>query len=205
MEQKLSPKQKGRPRTFDREKALESALFVFWNQGYTNTSIADLCNAININPPSLYAAFGNKSQFFIEILDYYRRVYWDVIYAKMDVEKDIHRAVHIFFRDSVNVVTVANTPGGCLSAVATLNLSTEETKIQQHMRQLKSDILKRFENRLRRAVVDKQLPSQTDIPALALALQTYLYGIAIQAQAGTSKDDLLKVVSKAGLLLPKLI
>src|SRR3954468_24300190 len=61
---KAPPKQKpartGRPRSFDEQAALEKAMRVFWQKGYDGTSISDLTAALGINPPSLYAAFGNK-------------------------------------------------------------------------------------------------------------------------------------------------
>lgn len=62
---------KGRPRTFDRAAALENALGVFWAKGFAPATIAELCQARGINPPSLYAAFGNKAQLFVEAVEHY--------------------------------------------------------------------------------------------------------------------------------------
>jgi AcrR family transcriptional regulator len=62
---------KGRPREFDAEKALNRALMVFWRKGYEGTSLMDLTRAMNINRPSLYAAFGNKESLFRKALDRY--------------------------------------------------------------------------------------------------------------------------------------
>ena len=61
----------GRPRAFDMDQALDQALHVFWEKGYEGTSIADLTEAMGINPPSLYAAFGNKETLFKKALDRY--------------------------------------------------------------------------------------------------------------------------------------
>ena len=61
----------GRPRAFDVDEALDRALDVFWRKGYEGASICDLTAAMGINPPSLYAAFGNKEELFRKALDRY--------------------------------------------------------------------------------------------------------------------------------------
>ena len=65
----------GRPRKFDKEHALEAAMLVFWRNGYSGTSLADLTNAMAINKPSMYAAFGNKEQLFKASLEQYINQY----------------------------------------------------------------------------------------------------------------------------------
>ncbi len=58
-----------RPRTFDKDQALDRAMDLFWDKGYDATSVADLTEAIGINRPSLYAAFGDKEALFMAALD----------------------------------------------------------------------------------------------------------------------------------------
>src|ERR1700730_15623897 len=64
-------KPSGRPREFDANDALQRALQVFWKKGYVGTSLSDLTEAMGINRPSLYAAFGNKEQLFRRVLELY--------------------------------------------------------------------------------------------------------------------------------------
>ncbi|HZC78142.1 MAG TPA: TetR/AcrR family transcriptional regulator, partial [Ktedonobacterales bacterium] len=66
-------KPRGRPRSFDREAALERAIDVFWRHGYEATSVSDLTSAMGINPPSLYAAFGDKEKLFLEAVERYQQ------------------------------------------------------------------------------------------------------------------------------------
>ncbi len=77
---------KGRPRNFDRDKALLCALDVFWRRGYEPASIAELCQAMEINPPSLYSAFGNKASLFMEAVSFYEKTYWDAPSKKLMAE-----------------------------------------------------------------------------------------------------------------------
>eukprot|EP01133_Synstelium_polycarpum_P021333 gene21333-25623_t len=62
---------KGRPRAFDRDAALERAMRVFWQKGYDSASMSDLTEAMQINAPSLYAAFGSKAGLFRAAVELY--------------------------------------------------------------------------------------------------------------------------------------
>ncbi len=55
-----SEKGRGRPRAFDPEAAVETALGLFHARGYDAVGVAELSRAIGVKPPSLYAAFGSK-------------------------------------------------------------------------------------------------------------------------------------------------
>ncbi|MCP3997875.1 MAG: TetR/AcrR family transcriptional regulator, partial [bacterium] len=51
---------RGRPKTFDRDQALEAAHELCWRQGYTVTAIGDLTEQMGIGRQSLYDTFGDK-------------------------------------------------------------------------------------------------------------------------------------------------
>jgi len=61
----------GRKLEFDKQQALEQAMYTFWKKGYSAASLTDLTASMGINKPSLYATFGNKEQLFISATDYY--------------------------------------------------------------------------------------------------------------------------------------
>ena len=61
----------GPPREFDVNDALDRAMEVFWRHGYEGASVAELCQAMGIKPPSLYAAFENKAGLFRHVIDRY--------------------------------------------------------------------------------------------------------------------------------------
>ena len=102
----------GRPKEFDREQALKQALQVFWEKGYVLASVGDLCGAMKINAPSLYAAFGNKRRLFLEALEFYESMYWALPVRRFAEESDVRKAVRDFFAASVAVLCSQKIPCG---------------------------------------------------------------------------------------------
>lgn len=58
-------------RVFDRASGVQSAKALFHQRGYDAVGITELTKTLNINPPSLYAAYGSKSGLFERCLDLY--------------------------------------------------------------------------------------------------------------------------------------
>lgn len=193
---------KGRPRAFDRTRALHSALKIFWQQGYEPASVADLCRAMEINPPSLYAAFGNKASLFLEALRYYEQTYWEAPARRFLAEPDVYAAVAGFFREAAQILLSPETPCGCMVVLAAINISERETIIIDTVRELRSATKAMFSNRLRQAIKDRQIPPDTDVPALAGALNTLLEGLSIQARDGLFQSELTAIAAHAVRMLP---
>jgi len=60
-----------RPREFDRNAALRSAMRIFWQKSYAATSTDDLVAAMGIGRQSLYNAFGDKRSLYLEAIALY--------------------------------------------------------------------------------------------------------------------------------------
>ncbi|MDM0019491.1 TetR/AcrR family transcriptional regulator [Variovorax saccharolyticus] len=61
-----------RPREFDRDAALERATQLFWAKGFAATSTDSLVKEMGIGRQSLYNAFGDKRQLYLQVLQSYR-------------------------------------------------------------------------------------------------------------------------------------
>lgn len=193
---------RGRPRAFNREQALHRALEVFWRQGYEPASVAELCKAMEINPPSLYATFGNKASLFLEALRHYERTYWDAPAKRFMNEPDIYTAITNFFNESAQILLSPETPCGCMVVLAAINIAESEKEIIESVRELRLATKKMFADRLRQAIQDAQIPPDTDVPALAGALNTLLEGLSIQARDGLFQSELKAIAAHAVRMLP---
>ncbi|MCZ4107042.1 TetR/AcrR family transcriptional regulator [Brevundimonas diminuta] len=193
---------KGRPRTFDRAAALEKALGVFWAKGFAPATIAELCAAMGINPPSLYAAFGNKAQLFLEAVDHYERVFWDATWDAMDREPDVHAAIGDFFAAAAGILTTPDAPCGCVVVLGAINVPAESQGVAEALRKLREEGRGLFLERLTRGLTDGQLPRGTDIEGIATTLNTLLQGMSIEASDGAPRSRLDQVAVGARALLP---
>ena len=61
----------GRPREFNENEALESAMQVFWAKGYDGASLGELTSAMGLSKSSLYDTFGSKHELFIAAVERY--------------------------------------------------------------------------------------------------------------------------------------
>nr|WP_235515018.1 TetR/AcrR family transcriptional regulator [Erwinia sp. Leaf53] len=62
---------RGRPREFDTDLALDSAMLVFRQKGYHAASIADLSEAMGLTAGSIYKAFKDKRTLFQTVFERY--------------------------------------------------------------------------------------------------------------------------------------
>jgi len=110
----------GRHRTFDKDTALDQAMQVFWVNGYPGTSLADLTNAMGINKPSLYSAFGNKEKLYESALERYVEKH-GVIHAHhlFATNKSLNERVQCYLTSIAQMVTEPTLPGGCFVCMST--------------------------------------------------------------------------------------
>ena len=179
----------GRPRAFDRDQALDQALHVFWQNGYEGTSIADLTEAMGINPPSLYAAFGNKETLFREALDRYeaRR---DEIMAEAFAAPTAREAMTRLLEGTADRLSDKGKPRGCLMVQGALCGGEECETVKRDLASRRAGGEALIRERLKRAKREGDLPNDADPAALARFVSTILQGMSVQASGGATRKEL---------------
>jgi len=184
----------GRPRAFDAEKALDRAMQVFWRKGYLGASLSDLTDAMGINRPSLYAAFGNKKSLFRKALDRYAK--GPSSYLGEALQEPTARAViERLLRGVVDLLTDPRTPPTCLWVHGAL--SCGDDSIREEFAAQRAAGLAELRTRFKRAVVDGDLPPDSDVDTLAHYVQTVNFGLTVQASTGATRKELLRIVETA--------
>ena len=185
--------QRGRPRTFDRETALDAAMLLFWNRGFEQTSVDDLADAMGIQTSSLYSSFGDKETLFLDAINHYRTGRGSVFDAAVIEGETAREGFENLFRVTATELTRKDQPSGCMLCLALPTCSPKYDHLQQELDRLRalSDtvLLKRLEE----AVRNKEVPKSTDLRLLVSYFRTTLLGMSLQARAGASRETLLKI------------
>jgi AcrR family transcriptional regulator len=173
----------GRPRTFDRETALELAIDAFWENGYQGTSISHLTKTMGIAPPSLYAAFGDKSTLFAEAVECYSKNLRAAMEESLGRPR-VHDAVSDLLRSAAEHYTQKGTPQGCL-------VMSEPLLIGQ-----RAEARKRVAERIQEGVAAGELDPDFDAQVAARFIDAILFGMSAQARDGASSEQLLEVARR---------
>ncbi|HLH06474.1 MAG TPA: TetR/AcrR family transcriptional regulator [Terriglobales bacterium] len=193
---------KGRPREFDTEKALDAALLLFWRHGYEGTSLSALTEAMGINVPSLYAAFGNKEALFKKVLDRYMQRPASYLPNALK-EPTARKAVEKLFDGAIEMVLSPNHPDGCLLVQGALASGPMGEPVSQELARRRAGAEAAVRCRFERATADGDLPSHVDPEKLARYIITVLWGMSVQAAGGASRAQLREVARVALLAWPE--
>jgi TetR/AcrR family transcriptional regulator, copper-responsive repressor len=193
----MTAKQRGRPRSFDRDAALERAVEIFWEHGYEGTSVADLTRAMGIGPPSLYAAFGDKRTLFEEVVESYVREYGGFIERALAEEPTARSAVRRALREAAVEYTWPGRPHGCLVISAAATHSAGATEVAERLRAMRRHNVGQFERRIAADIAGGELPAGTDAAALARFTAAVLQGMSQQSRDGADGEELLRVAEQA--------
>jgi AcrR family transcriptional regulator len=188
----------GRPREFDRQKALQRAMELFWARGYEGTTLANLEKVMGgITAPSFYAAFGSKEALFREAVELYKQTQGAPVVEALATGPTTRASIEGMLRAAAEGVCEQRKPHGCLMVLGAVNCVPANKGIEDFMREQRSLREKFIRQRLRQGVAQGDLTATADINALASFYTSILDGMAIRARDGASRKGLGAIVECA--------
>jgi AcrR family transcriptional regulator len=189
---------RGRPRTFDPDEALRTALDLFWERGYEGTSLHDLAQAMGIASASIYACFGSKEDLFRQVMALYARTSGEPPRRALRDQPTARDAIHAMLRATADEITRPDTPHYCMLVLAAPTGAVENHAIREFLADRRRDQHRTIRDRLARGIAEGDLivPSG-DVDAVARYYTTVVQGLSIQARDGATRDDLEMVITCA--------
>jgi AcrR family transcriptional regulator len=194
-------KRRGRPRGFDRDKALNEALRLFWARGFEATSISDLTEAMGITPPALYSAYGDKKALFLEAVRRYEAGVGCFAHAAFTEEPTAERAVRRLLRDAAR--TFSRAPKGCLMVLGAVNCTVESGDVYTALAERRRAAETAVRNRIEAGRMAGELADDGDVDALAGIVTATLYGFALKAKDGAPRARLYKIIDQMMRMWPR--
>ena len=190
----------GRKLEFDKDKALDSAMLTFWTKGYQGTSLSDLTEAMGINKPSMYSAFGNKEALFIQATNHYLDAYakpkTDYLY---EVEKPLKQRLKNYLMAVVKGQCDEKFPRGCYLSLC-IGEAAGDTMPNEAQSVVDSAGAFPLQNLTKFIETDKEsieMHFDSDAEKKAVFLITILNGTASLSRSGMGEDQLEPVVDRA--------
>jgi AcrR family transcriptional regulator len=184
----------GRPRAFDADAALDQAMEVFWRHGYEGATIAQLTEAMGINPPSLYTAFGSKEGLLKAALDRYsaKRASWMEEIVSAPTAREVAERM---LMGTADIQTDPANPPGCLLVQAGLACGTGSENVPFELAAHRAQTEDQLRDRFVRAKAEGDLKETADPAALARYLSAVSAGMGVMASSGADREALRQVAA----------
>ena len=175
---------------FDRAEVLEQAMLLFRTHGYARTTVQALVAATGLHPGSIYAAFGNKRGLLDAVIEHYltgkqaqRQQMLQQASALAGIEAYLH-----YLREQGQA-------GTCVVMRSVIELSGAGEEQCQVFARMERELRDDLQQTLQRAVMQQEIPGQTDVSALTAYLLLVIRGMTSQAGCQASEALPMSVIS----------
>lgn len=179
-----------RPSSFDREAAIEAAMQEMWRNGYEASSVKAVSEKLGITRSSYYNAFGTREDLFKEALAVYFAQSPDAVLHGGLPDMPILVLLTRTFRAICKARAEDPEARGCLAVNSLSELDTLHDELGAMIANAVLHSAARLEDLLKLAVSAGELAEQTDVHAMALALQNLLIGLNLFSKALRDEQEL---------------
>ena len=182
----------GRPLQYNPEQALNEAMLVFWQQGYTATSLDDLLKSMQLSKSSFYQAFKSKHRLFLQCIMHYVTLTSHDLNSKLTSANSGKEFIVTVFNSVIN--DDRKTRKGCLVS----NTASEFAQVDPQVAKLVKKSMMTFKGIFKKAIItgqqDGSICKKIEAEQLAGYLVASLNGIRTMVKAGIDQATLRGMV-----------
>lgn len=168
-----------RPIEFDREEVLRKAIGVFWQKGYSGTSIKNLVEATGLQPGSIYSAFGDKRGLFLAAIDVYFEDMKRMIFTMLHTDQTAIVRIETFFNRLVNDSVTDEHRKGCFLVNTLLEIPVDDQEINSRLQAMFKEVENEFRDVLKEHKASGEYASTQSPEELARFLVAGIYGLRV--------------------------
>jgi len=187
-----------RPREFEPDQVLESAMRQFWERGYRATSVDDLVRATGVRPGSLYGAFpGGKHALLMGSLERYSRLIVPQKLGDLESPGASVAEVRAYFDGLVRDLLSADGRQGCLLVNSAIEKAAEDDEVAAVVRGHLARLERCFTAALRTAVRRGEVPASVEPAGRAKLLVAASQGLMVVGKANPDEEVLRAIADNA--------
>lgn len=168
-----------RPIEFDHEDVLRKVIEVFWQKGYSGTSIRNLVEATGLQPGSLYSAFGDKRGLFLAAIDGYFEEMKRMIFTMLHTDQSAIVRIETFFNRLVSDSVADEHRKGCLLVNTLLEIPVQDKEINFRLQAMFGEVENEFRGVLKEHIESGEFDSKQSPEDLARFLVAGIYGLRV--------------------------
>jgi TetR/AcrR family transcriptional repressor for divergent bdcA len=180
---------RGRPRGFDPEEAVATAQQLFHARGYDAVSVADVTEALGINPPSFYAAFGSKAGLYARVLERYNAGNAVPLAILLRDDRPVSECLTAILEEAARYYAANPEAAGCLVLEGVRCNDREAREAARAYNLAAEDVIRNY--------LAARCPERAE--QLTDFLSTTMSGLSAKARDGHGLDQLLSTARLAGL------
>ena len=179
-----------RQREFDPKQTLQTAIELFWEKGYYDSSVDEVVKRSGVAKYGIYGTFGTKRELFIKALKQYASDRHSDIQGPIRKPNASLPEIKAFFKQVPKIVTQKNQLRGCLICNTGVELAKHDAEINAFVSDFFKDVAEVMKTCLERAVAQGELKAPDDIGALATYLATEFRTALMLASSGVSRQEI---------------
>jgi TetR/AcrR family transcriptional repressor of nem operon len=167
----------GRKIAFSYDRAIEEATKLFWQKGYSNTSLRELLRVMRIGESSFYNCIKSKKHLYLECLKHYNDTVSRRRLLALQSKHTARESLQAFFKMVLDELDDPKTPRVCLMAGSLSDDVLEEQELQSHVITEMELFIENFVQCFEHAKETGELPKTFNSEIAAQTLVTYLQGL----------------------------
>jgi AcrR family transcriptional regulator len=158
--------------------------------------MADLTQAMGLNPSSIYAAFGDKHALFSLAAERYMEK--RAMYAGKALEEPtLEKFIRALFSNTVAFLTTPGHPRTCMTLAGAAGCSLDATPARDLMTEMRKQNQVALRKRLLKARKSGEMLKDINLDDYARYLSSIIAGLSIQAANGSTKEELKRTAKMA--------
>lgn len=179
-----------RPKSFDRDLAIDIAMDTLWRNGFTASSVKSLSETLGITRSSFYNAFGSWEGLLEEVFERYFNLAPSHRLFGVTPATSVRPFLTALYHEICQVRASDPEGRGCLGVNFVAEVYPGGTAISQAVEEGARSCIDQFRKLLEWGIESGELPADTDVKAKALALQNLMMGLNIMSKLVREEADL---------------